>query len=501
MKERLQAYLSQHIPDARSVVVERLEPILGGASRMTYYLGYRYHWSDEQSQRAVLRMVPETGGFTSEGMAKEVKIFEALRATGIPVPRALFWSDDPKWLGSAFVIMEEVDGCESSLDGLTREPYVSMRKTIGVHFWTMLSDLAKLDPVALGLIDADDVPPLDQVWRLELEHAKEYRALAGCDNNLLLALLIRWLERNPPPPAPKLSVVHGDYRAGNFLYTEQGEIPLMLDWELWRLGDPIIDLMYSVRPTFQDKEGNAGRLIPVAEAIEIWKRNTGFAVSQESWKWYETAQRAQSYAMLARMLTEYFAGGGRETLTYFYALTSFTSSWPQLRQTLELPAPTVKRPSGETSPKGERIADYLRLAAKRYRGEYQQSIADGNTRKTLAIDGLILQVVADRVENGVFYYTQDNAELESVLRDAAESFATGALRERIDEVLSGQAASLRLSDLVERNDRLCATILAVLDAVESDLGTAARRIEALIRQAVSNQCERFVLPYNALQGL
>jgi aminoglycoside phosphotransferase (APT) family kinase protein len=95
---------------------------------MTYFLGSRYFRADgEHSRRAVLRMLPETGGFTSDNIAKEVQIFSALKGTKVPAPHALYWSDENRWLGSPFVIVEEVGGCESSPEGFSREPYLSVR--------------------------------------------------------------------------------------------------------------------------------------------------------------------------------------------------------------------------------------------------------------------------------------------------------------------------------------------------------------------------------------
>jgi thiamine kinase-like enzyme len=43
---------------------------------------------------------------------------------------------------------------------------------------------------------------------------------------------IRRLRRNPPPPAQKLRVVHGDYRTGNFMHDGAGKIIALLDWRL-----------------------------------------------------------------------------------------------------------------------------------------------------------------------------------------------------------------------------------------------------------------------------
>ena len=56
------------------------------------------------------------------------------------------------------------------------------------------------------------------------------------------------LRRTPPPPAQKISVVHGDYRTGNFLHDGDGVIRGILDWEMAHLGDPLEDLAWALDP-------------------------------------------------------------------------------------------------------------------------------------------------------------------------------------------------------------------------------------------------------------
>ena len=60
----------------------------------------------------------------------------------------------------------------------------------------------------------------------------------------IIRAAIRWLRANPPPPPERVSVVHGDYRVGNFLYTKEG-IHGIVDWEMAHLGDPLEDLAWS----------------------------------------------------------------------------------------------------------------------------------------------------------------------------------------------------------------------------------------------------------------
>ncbi|MFP3740074.1 phosphotransferase, partial [Burkholderia sp. SIMBA_019] len=53
----------------------------------------------------------------------------------------------------------------------------------------------------------------------------------------LMRVVSAWLRRNMPV-LDRASIVHSDYRTGNFLFTEHDlKISAWLDWELGRIGD------------------------------------------------------------------------------------------------------------------------------------------------------------------------------------------------------------------------------------------------------------------------
>ena len=54
--------------------------------------------------------------------------------------------------------------------------------------------------------------------------------------------VLRWLRRHPPA-SRELTLVHGDFRTGNFLTTEQG-LSAVLDWECAHWGSPLEDLAW-----------------------------------------------------------------------------------------------------------------------------------------------------------------------------------------------------------------------------------------------------------------
>ena len=66
----------------------------------------------------------------------------------------------------------------------------------------------------------------------------------------VMELVYRWLILNAPA-LDHVSIVHGDYRSGNFLFDEkEGKITAWLDWEGATLGDRHQDLTYAAMPSF-----------------------------------------------------------------------------------------------------------------------------------------------------------------------------------------------------------------------------------------------------------
>jgi aminoglycoside phosphotransferase (APT) family kinase protein len=129
---------------------------------------------------------------------------------------------------------------------------------------------------------------------------------------------LRWLRRNPPPPAQKISVVHGDYRTGNFLFDEGGTIRAILDWEMSHLGDPLEDLGWAIDPLWSG--GNAeqpGGMIARTEAIRIWEQASGLKAEPEALYWWEIFASVKGAAIWISAAREYAEGRNIDPINAF----------------------------------------------------------------------------------------------------------------------------------------------------------------------------------------
>ena len=100
---------------------------------------------------------------------------------------------------------------------------------------------------------------------------------------------IRRLRRNPPPPAQKLSLVHGDYRTGNFLYSPDGQINRRSSTGRW----PISAIRSRTWPGRWTRSGagatrrGPAACLPHTEAVRAWEESSGLEVDPEAFAWWQ----------------------------------------------------------------------------------------------------------------------------------------------------------------------------------------------------------------------
>ena len=136
--------------------------------------------------------------------------------------------------------------CISAYWLLNQPPYDAVQHKIGRRFCEIMAAIAKTHPKDVGLANKLDIPAPDECWKRELDYWEADLNKKELEPHPVIRAAIRWLRKNPPLPAQRISVVHGDMRSGNFLFNEQGEIKAMLDWEMMHAGDPLEDLTYAL---------------------------------------------------------------------------------------------------------------------------------------------------------------------------------------------------------------------------------------------------------------
>lgn len=285
---RIARYIGRRVPDAEEIQVEELERIHGGASRETYRLRVTYRQdASSQQRRLILRRDP-AGSLIETDRASEYRAYQAFHGTGVPVPEPLWLEEDEEWLERPFFLMEEIQDCEASPAALLLPPYVEHSERIGEQKWRILGEIARANPIELGLYTESELPASDACWKRELGYWEGVLDEDELCPQPIARAAIRWLRRNPPPPAQKVGVVHGDYRTGNFLVSRDAEIRGILDWEMTHPGDPLEDLAWSINRIWcWARDERVGGLLSRERAIEIWQQASGFAAEADALHWWE----------------------------------------------------------------------------------------------------------------------------------------------------------------------------------------------------------------------
>ncbi|MGA0606494.1 phosphotransferase family protein [Phenylobacterium sp. VNQ135] len=304
------------MPDARGLAVSGLERISGGASRETYR--FRLSW-DGGERPLILRRDPPASLIETERRV-EFEAYRAFHGSAVPVPEMLWLEEEDDALDHPFFVAEELCGHQASPQVLLSGAYDRVIPRLAERKWMILGEIAKADPAALGLTAVMPAPPLDACWRRELDHWEALIDRDAVEPLPITRAAIRWLRANPPPPAQKLSVVHGDYRTGNYLFDEAGEIHGVLDWEMAHLGDPLEDLGWSLQPVWSfGREGLAGGLVPQDEAIAAWERASGMKADPAALTWWILFNCVKGQGIWVGSAKAFTSGGNRSPIMVYPA--------------------------------------------------------------------------------------------------------------------------------------------------------------------------------------
>lgn len=251
----------------------------------------------------VLRMEPAES-LNPSSRQREAEALAAVAAV-LPVPE-VYWVDrDGSAFGEPALIYSFSSGVakprgfsNSRVTGLGTN-FGPLRGTLATQFVESLARIHALDlgGHSLGSFDVPDVGSTDAArWQLHraLRCWEEDRAAPSP----LMDLARSWLQRHLPP-LDRASLLHGDYRSGNFLFDEaSGRFTAILDWERCTIGDRHRDLAWAtseaIGHTSEDgRELLICGLLPKREFLQRYADASGLAVDPVKLRWYTVLSRYQ----------------------------------------------------------------------------------------------------------------------------------------------------------------------------------------------------------------
>ena len=231
---RLESWMREHIDGFRApLAAEQFE---GGQSNPTYRLR-------SGAGSYVLRRKPLGQLLPSaHAVDREHRVMRALAGTAVPVPKVYALCEDDAVIGSAFYVMEFLDGrifWDPRLPDLAPAERQAMFQSMNA----VIAELHSLDYAAVGL--AEFGRPGNYMARQVARWSRQYQA-SETEKQPAMDRLIEWLPCHlPPEGGPR--IVHGDYRIDNLIYhPTEPQVIGVLDWELSTIGDPLADFAYHV---------------------------------------------------------------------------------------------------------------------------------------------------------------------------------------------------------------------------------------------------------------
>ena len=270
----------------------------GGASKLQ--MAFTLHWNEPgigpSVTPMVLRMEPSEA-ITETSRLREFQMIKAMQGV-VPVPPTYWMDPYGEFLPYPAIVYGFAQGVtkptlsSGGVSGVGTYMPPEIRPSLGEDFVQHLARIHSYDWRKADL-SAYDVPNSGvQAAEWNLNHWERVWEEDVNEDIPLMRLAMAWLRRNLPP-ADHISIIHGDYRVGNFLFTEPANrITAWLDWELAYLGDRHEDLTWAIKAPFghlheDGKTFLVGSLMPVEEFLSRYEKASGLSVNHKTLQYYD----------------------------------------------------------------------------------------------------------------------------------------------------------------------------------------------------------------------
>ncbi|KAH8148262.1 uncharacterized protein LAJ45_07714 [Morchella importuna] len=289
----LESYLNTHAPHIKTPL--SAQQFGYGQSNPTYLLT-----STPTGAQYVLRKKPpgQLLSKTAHQVEREYKVLKALSTAGgdVPAPKVYCLCEDAGVLGSAFYIMEYLNGRifdDPSLPGVATEARAAMWKSA----ITTLAKLHAVDPAANEGLRSFGRP--NGFYGRQIKTLSTIEAAQAATRDVKTGKEVGKVPRfeemmkffSTTQPKDRSAVIHGDYKIDNLVFhpTEPYVIGI-LDWELSTIGHPLSDLANLLLPW--------QLLLPTAAGVSVMNGDIrcflpdatpGLPTREEAISWYAEA--------------------------------------------------------------------------------------------------------------------------------------------------------------------------------------------------------------------
>lgn len=303
LRERLERFLTRAL-GVDAVRVTALARSTEGFSQETFRFDVEIGRGTTAPTRTyVAKREPVAGLLEPYDLEPEFRVLHALSDDPFPSPPTPWFTRDPAVLERPFYVMECLPGDvpipAPTLDG--RGPFTDRdRATLGPEVATALAALHAVDWRGRGLGFLGDPGPGRAAAARELARWETRIERSGLPADPAITAALVWLRAHVPSTG-EITLVHGDYRLGNFLVTRDAtgaHLAGVLDWEMVHLGDPIEDLAWCASPLWRAGTEYASGMLPPAEMAAAYAAAAGRAVDPERFRFYDVLTLVKMIAIM-----------------------------------------------------------------------------------------------------------------------------------------------------------------------------------------------------------
>ncbi|OZF45788.1 phosphotransferase family protein [Rhodococcus sp. 14-2470-1a] len=266
------------------VEITDIASLTGGSSSLTFVA---HTISSTGSEPVVLKVAPPgLAPIRNRDVLRQGRVMAALQgAPGVAAPAVYFEDAGSPPDVPPFVAMQMVAGeCVEPLLDTTRTRDADCREQTHARYLDatrMLANLHRLDPSSIGLGDEPAVPLSEEIDRWTRAFETVPADLAGEYLSCAKALHATIPKALPPV------VNHGDFRLGNTL-CDGHRVTAIIDWEIWSVGDPRVDLTWLTYFTDEAKHPAAPPIGPagtptVHDVVRTYEDTLGRSVADIAW--------------------------------------------------------------------------------------------------------------------------------------------------------------------------------------------------------------------------
>jgi aminoglycoside phosphotransferase (APT) family kinase protein len=301
---RLERFLTAQL-GADAVRVTKLARSTEGFSQETFSFDVEITRAGATTTKGyVAKREPVAGLLEPYDLEPEFRVLHALSDDPLPSPPTPWFSKDPAVFERPFYVMERLPGevpiPAPSLDGTGPFDEIE-RRTLGPRVAKALAQLHAVDWRTRGLAFLGDPGRGRAAATREIERWKHRIRASALPADPAVTAALLWL-RAHVPSCDEITLVHGDYRLGNFLIERDGyrgaRLTGILDWEMVHLGDPLEDLAWCSSPLWRAGTEFASALLPPDEMAAVYAEAAGRAADPDRLRFYEVLTIVKMIAIM-----------------------------------------------------------------------------------------------------------------------------------------------------------------------------------------------------------